>query len=90
MGEEKEFTPEEIVESRLGRKVTKEDYVVVTVPVYFQDGQRQSMKDAGVIAGLSINRIINEPTAASLCYNLQEKSKDEERNILVFDISGKQ
>jgi L1 cell adhesion molecule like protein len=99
MGEDKKFTPEEIsgmglskmkeiAESRIGRKITKDDVVVVTCPAYFNDGQRQATKDAGVIAGLPISRIVNEPTAASLCYNLQKTEKDEERNVLVYDLGG--
>ena len=99
MGKDKQFTPEEIsgmvlskmkeiAESRIGRKITKKDTVVVTTPAYFSDGQRQATKDAGVIAGLHINRIINEPTSASLCYDLQGLSKDSERNVLVYDLGG--
>ncbi len=99
MSEAKEFTPEEIsgmvlskmkeiAESRIGRKIDKEDTVIITCPAYFNDGQRQATKDAGVIAGLNIKRIINEPTAASLCYDLQKLSKDSERNVLVYDLGG--
>nr|QBK85853.1 MAG: Hsp70 protein [Marseillevirus LCMAC101] len=99
MGEDKRFTPEEIsgmvlskmkeiAESKIGRKLNKEDTVVVTCPAYFNDGQRQATKDAGIIAGLHIKRIINEPTAASLCYDLQKLSKDFERNIIVYDLGG--
>jgi L1 cell adhesion molecule like protein len=99
MGEDKRFTPEEIsgmilskmkeiAETKIGRKITNDDVIIVTCPAYFNDGQRQATKDAGVIAGLSINRIINEPTAASLCYNLQTTAKEEEKNILVYDLGG--
>jgi molecular chaperone DnaK len=69
-------------EAYLGDKVTK---AVITVPAYFNDSQRQATKDAGVIAGLEVLRIINEPTAASLAYGL-EKKKDEK--IAVFDLGG--
>ena len=69
-------------EDYLGEKVTD---VVVTVPAYFNDAQRQATKDAGRIAGLNVLRIINEPTAASLAYGLQ-KNKDEK--IAVYDLGG--
>ena len=69
-------------EDYLGEKVTE---AVVTVPAYFNDGQRQATKDAGRIAGLNVLRIINEPTAASLAYGL-DKKKDEK--IAVFDLGG--
>merc|ERR1711863_155319 len=60
---------------------------VVTVPAYFNDSQRQATKDAGVISGLEVLRIINEPTAAAIAYCLDKKS-DGEKNILIFDLGG--
>lgn len=94
-GETKEFFPEEIsamvlgkmketAESMLSEKVTD---AVVTVPAYFNDGQRQATKDAGVIAGLNVLRIINEPTAAAIAFGLNEKN-DAERHVLIFDLGG--
>ncbi|AET41545.1 Hsp70 family ATPase KAR2 Ecym_8263 [Eremothecium cymbalariae DBVPG len=93
-GEKKSFTPEEvsgmilgkmkhIAEDYLGKKVT---HAVVTVPAYFSDAQRQATKDAGIIAGLNILRIVNEPTAAAIAYGL-DKSEDE-RQIIVYDLGG--
>jgi len=73
----------ETAEAYIGREVK---FAVVTVPAYFNDAQRQATKDAGVIAGLDVLRIINEPTAAAIAYGLDKKSG--EKNIIVFDLGG--
>jgi len=94
-GETKDFTPEEISSMILTKmRETAESYLggtvnnaVVTVPAYFNDSQRQATKDAGLIAGLNVLRIINEPTAAAIAYGL-DKKQEGERNVLIFDLGG--
>jgi len=94
-GEEKTFSAEEISSMVLTKmKETAEAFtgksikdVVVTVPAYFNDSQRQATKDAGAIAGLNVLRIINEPTAAAIAYGLDKKSSGEV-NVLIFDLGG--
>jgi molecular chaperone DnaK (HSP70) len=61
---------------------------VITVPAYFNDAQRQATKDAGEIAGLNVQRIINEPTAAAIAYGFDQTSKDSKKNVLIFDLGG--
>ena len=73
----------ETAEAYIGKEVKN---AVVTVPAYFNDAQRQATKDAGVIAGLNVMRIINEPTAAAIAYGIDKK--EGEKNILVFDLGG--
>lgn len=90
----KQYTPQEIssmilqklktdAETFLGEPVTQ---AVITVPAYFTDAQRQATKDAGIIAGLDVMRIVNEPTAAALAYGLDKQ--DEDQHVLVFDLGG--
>ena len=88
----KSYTPEEIsamvlqkmktdAEKQTGEKITK---AVITVPAYFNDAQRQATKDAGKIAGLEVERIVNEPTAAALAYGLDKSNKDEKILVLIL------
>merc|ERR1711939_1119040 len=94
-GEEKTFAAEEISSMVLNKmKETAEAFtgkdikdVVVTVPAYFNDSQRQATKDAGAIAGLNVLRIINEPTAAAIAYGLDKKSAGE-TNVLIFEVKA--
>ena len=93
-GSDKKFAPEEISGMILRKmKETAEKFIgtevkraVVTVPAYFNDAQRQATKDAGTIAGLTVERVINEPTAAAIAYGLDKQ--DREETILVFDLGG--
>ena len=95
-GDSRYFTPEEIssmvlrkmketAESFLGQKVRD---AVITVPAYFTDSQRQATRDSGLIAGLNVLRIMNEPTAAALAYGLDKKVSGQDKNILIFDLGG--
>ncbi|GLO66625.1 MULTISPECIES: molecular chaperone DnaK [Oceanobacillus] len=92
--EDKEYTPQEVsaiilqyiksyAEDYIGEKVEK---AVITVPAYFNDAERQATKDAGKIAGLEVERIINEPTAAALAYGIDKE--DQDQTILVYDLGG--
>jgi molecular chaperone DnaK len=92
----KQYTPEEIsamilqkmktdAEKQIGEKI---EHAVITVPAYFNDAQRQATKDAGKIAGLEVDRIINEPTAAALAYGFNPEKEDADEKILVFDLGG--
>jgi L1 cell adhesion molecule like protein len=74
-----------VAEQYLGKNVKK---AVITVPAYFNDAQRQATKDAGRISGLTVMRIVNEPTAAAMAYGLDKLDEKKERNILVFDLGG--
>lgn len=75
----------ETAEAYIGHPLKK---VVITVPAYFNDAQRQATKDAGAIAGLEVLRILNEPTSAAIAYGLDKTDSDKEKNILVFDFGG--
>lgn len=92
--EDKEYTPQEVsaiilqhlksyAEDYVGEKIEK---AVITVPAYFNDAERQATRDAGIIAGLEVERIINEPTAAALAYGIDKENEDQ--TILVYDLGG--
>jgi len=93
-GERQAFSPEEVSSMILGKmRLVAENFIgkaiknaVVTVPAYFNDAQRQATKDAGTISGMTVQRIINEPTAAAIAYGMDKKGG--EKNILVFDLGG--
>jgi L1 cell adhesion molecule like protein len=95
-GEEHKFPPEHISSMVLTKmKETAEAYLgetvkdaVITVPAYFNDSQRLATKDAGLIAGLNVLRIINEPTAAALAYGLDNMAGSETKTVLIFDLGG--
>src|SRR5699024_497463 len=92
--EDKEYTPQEVSAIILQHlKSYAEDYIgdtvdkaVITVPAYFNDAERQATRDAGVIAGLEVERIINEPTAAALAYGIDNDKEDQ--TILVYGLGG--
>ena len=96
LNEQKTFKAEEIsamvltkmketAESYIGKSVTS---AVITVPAYFNDAQRQATKDAGIIAGLKVLRIINEPTAGAIAYGLDKVDSEVEKNVLIYDLGG--
>ena len=94
--EKKQFKPEEISSMLLSNMKQRADEflqkqitdIVITVPAYFNQNQRQSTKDAAQIAGLNVMRIVNEPTAAALAYGFERKDEKTQRNILIYDLGG--
>eukprot|EP00397_Hematodinium_sp_SG-2012_P006448 GEMP01006478.1.p1 GENE.GEMP01006478.1~~GEMP01006478.1.p1 ORF type:complete len:779 (+),score=160.90 GEMP01006478.1:38-2374(+) len=96
MNEKRIFYPEQISSMVLTKmKETAEDYLgapldgaVITVPAYFNDAQRQATKDAGVIAGINVLRIVNEPTAAAIAYGMDRREEDGKTNALIYDLGG--